>query len=114
MVEASRSVRVTVAWSPRPRVVEEVAVVLAHGATVADAIAASGLEQRYPGLQAKGVGIWYRQVRPDRAVQDGDRVELYRPLVVEPMAARRARFEAQGARGAGLFARRRPGGKAGY
>jgi uncharacterized protein len=45
---------------------------------------------------------------------DRDRVEIYRPLQVDPKMARRERFRRQGARAAGLFARKREGGKPGY
>lgn len=59
-------------------------------------------------------GIWSR-VRPlDAPLADGDRVEVYRALVADPKVARRERFAQQGSRAAGLFARRRPGSKAGY
>ena len=51
---------------------------------------------------------------PKDFVRPGDRVEIYRPLKVDPKVARRERFVRQGARATGLFARRRPGGKAGY
>jgi putative ubiquitin-RnfH superfamily antitoxin RatB of RatAB toxin-antitoxin module len=47
-------------------------------------------------------------------LQDGDRLEVYRPLRVDPKVARRERFKGQGARTAGLFAKRRPGAKPGY
>jgi hypothetical protein len=40
-------------------------------------------------------------------LQTGDRLELYRPLLVDPKRARRERFARQGSRSAGLFARRR-------
>ena len=72
---------------------------------------------------AEGREIAYldRRIIPDDpriaariAVQDGDRLELYRSLTVDPKLARRQRFASQGARAAGLFARRRPGGKQGY
>ncbi len=43
-----------------------------------------------------------------------DRLEIYRPLTVDPKVARRERFSRQGARTTGLFARRRAGGKSGY
>ena len=43
-----------------------------------------------------------------------DRVEVYRPLQVDPKVARRERFVRQGAKSAGLFTKRRPGAKAGY
>jgi len=41
-------------------------------------------------------------------------VEIWRPLRVDPKLARRERFGRQGARSAGLFAKRRPGSKPGY
>jgi putative ubiquitin-RnfH superfamily antitoxin RatB of RatAB toxin-antitoxin module len=41
-------------------------------------------------------------------------VEVYRELLVDPKVARRERFRKQGSRAAGLFARRKPGAKAGY
>jgi putative ubiquitin-RnfH superfamily antitoxin RatB of RatAB toxin-antitoxin module len=37
------------------------------------------------------LGIFGRLTRTDHALQDGDRIEIYRPLVVDPKAARRAR-----------------------
>ena len=60
------------------------------------------------------VGIWGRKAGLDQPLRNGDRIELYRPLLVDPKVARRERFTRQGARGTGLFSRRRPGGKAGY
>jgi hypothetical protein len=110
------AMEVTVVYSPQPRVVQELAVQLPEGATVADALRSSGLAQRFAELAGSSLalGIWGRKARPHQLLQDGDRVEVYRPLRVDPKVARRARFQAQGARSAGLFARRRPGAKAGY
>ena len=59
-------------------------------------------------------GIWGRAAMPSQVLENGDRVELYRALRVDPKVARRERFKGQGSRGAGLFAKRRAGGKAGY
>jgi hypothetical protein len=108
--------RVTVVYSPEPRQVHEMQVDLVAGATVLDAVRSSGLAGRFPALGASDLmlGIWGRRALADQAVQAGDRIEIYRPLRVDPKVARRTRFEAQGARSAGLFARRRPGAKAGY
>ena len=110
------SVHVTMVYSPVPRVVEELDLRLDDGATLADALQASGWLGRFPELAARApmLGVWGRKARPDQVLHENDRVELYRPLLVDPKLARRARFEAQGARGSGLFARRRPGAKAGY
>ncbi|MEP7101248.1 MAG: RnfH family protein [Burkholderiales bacterium] len=89
---------VSVAYSPRAGEVDEVKLQLAPGATVADALRASGLHQRYPGLalDALPVGIWGAFCDRGDALRDRDRVELYRPLRVDPKEARRQRHRAQG------------------
>jgi putative ubiquitin-RnfH superfamily antitoxin RatB of RatAB toxin-antitoxin module len=106
--------RVTVAYSPGPRQVLEWLVDLPEGATVGEAILASGWGRACPGQEAQDVGIWGRRCTPAQTVREGDRVEIYRGLLVDPKVARRERFRKQGARGAGLFAKRRPGAKPGY
>ncbi len=110
------SLRVTVMFSPAAREVFEETVQVAEGTTVLAALLASSLSQRYPDLQlpGAGIGIWGRKVGPSQRVAEGDRIEIYRDLLVDPKVARRERFSKQGARGTGLFATRRPGGKAGY
>lgn len=99
---------VTVVFSPAPREVREWPVVLPPASTVADAIAASGLRSEFPQLDlaALGVGVWGRKAGPRQLLRDRDRVEVYRPLQVDPKVARRERFRKQGARAAGLFARK--------
>jgi putative ubiquitin-RnfH superfamily antitoxin RatB of RatAB toxin-antitoxin module len=107
---------VTVLYSPAPRQVLEWAVELPEGATLRDAVLASGWPQACPGVDVARVevGLWGRRADATRVVRDGDRVEIYRGLRVDPKVARRERFSKQGARAAGLFARRRPGAKPGY
>ena len=61
-----------------------------------------------------GTGIWGKRVPVSHLLLDGNRLELYRPLTVDPKVARRERFVRQGAKSAGLFAKRRAGAKAGY
>jgi putative ubiquitin-RnfH superfamily antitoxin RatB of RatAB toxin-antitoxin module len=110
-------VRVIVCWSPAPRQVLEWPLELPAGATVADAVQASGFGAAEGGGRTPGegeLGVWGRRCTPDQPVREGDRVEIYRPLRVDPKVARRERFSRQGARAAGLFAQRRPGGKPGY
>jgi putative ubiquitin-RnfH superfamily antitoxin RatB of RatAB toxin-antitoxin module len=108
--------QVTVAYSPAPRQVFEEVLSVAEGATVRDAVRASHLPIQFPQLdwQAMQPGIWGHAVEWDQALADLDRIELCRPLTVDPKVARRERFKKQGARGTGLFANRRKGGKAGY
>ena len=73
-----------------------VAVTLAEGATVADAIEASGLAAKFPEEQLDGLptGIWGRPAGRDSVVRDGDRVEIYRSLEIDPREARRQLAEA--------------------
>lgn len=106
----AETLRVTVLFSPAPREVREWALVLPAGSCVADAVAASGLRAEFPALDldALGAGVWGRKAGPKQPLRDRDRVEVYRPLVVDPKVARRERFRRQGARAAGLFARKRP------
>jgi putative ubiquitin-RnfH superfamily antitoxin RatB of RatAB toxin-antitoxin module len=107
---------VTVAYSPAARQVEQIELRLPADSTVRDAVRASGLCARYPALDLglAGVGVWGRPAQPSQRLRDRDRVELYRPLTVDPKVARRERFGRQGTRAAGLFAQGRPGAKPGY
>ncbi|SEJ73491.1 MULTISPECIES: RnfH family protein [unclassified Variovorax] len=108
---------VTLNCSPAAREVFEQVLRLAPAATLVDAVKASGLSRRFPELDwrhALTPGIWGRAVEWEQSLKDGDRIELCRPLTVDPKVARRERFQRQGARGTGLFATQRKGGKAGY
>ena len=71
---------------------------LPAGATVAEALARSGLARAFPTLALADapVGVWGRPVGRDRVLEDGDRVEVYRPLAMDPREARR-RLAAHGA-----------------
>ena len=70
---------------------ELVALELEQGATTADAIRESGLSGLFGqvDLDALQVGIWGRVVERETVLNDGDRVELYRPLERDPKDARR-------------------------
>jgi putative ubiquitin-RnfH superfamily antitoxin RatB of RatAB toxin-antitoxin module len=87
------------------------------GATVADA--ARHLETVYPLFHSQPphlwhVAVWGKPASMSQALKEDDRIEWLRGLRVDPKVARRERFEKQGSRAAGLFARRKPGAKAGY
>lgn len=113
---AEMTIHVTVVYSPAPREVIELALTLEAGATVQHALQVSGLEAINPTLDLKNavIGLWGRKAGIDQVLHEHDRVEVYRPLKVNPKTARRERFAQQGSRGAGLFAKKRPGAKAGY
>jgi uncharacterized protein len=63
------------------------------GATVADAIRASGVLTDHPALEldAHRFGVFGKTAAADRPVREGDRVEIYRPLKADPKEARRKR-----------------------
>lgn len=109
-------IALVVAYAPRPRVVLEIPLQLPAGSTVAQALTASGLATTQPELELDQapVGIWGRKAAREQVLRAGDRVEIYRPLRVDPKVARRERFARQGAGATGLFAKRRAGAKAGY
>jgi uncharacterized protein len=63
---------------------------LEPGTTLGEAFERSGLRQACPEL-ATGLppmGVFHRPYPPDTPVEDGERIEIYRPLQIEPMAAR--------------------------
>jgi uncharacterized protein len=70
-------------------------VELESGATIGQAIDASGLLALAPELRrgALDVGVWNRVATLDAVVRAGDRIEVYRPLTVDPKEARRIRAD---------------------
>ncbi len=110
--------KIAVVYAAGPRQAREWLLDLPEGSCVADALSASGVLRDHPELQAMGadlqLGIWGRSCNTAQALKYLDRVEIYRSLRVDPKVARRERFTGQGVRGAGLFARKRAGAKAGY
>ena len=57
--------------------------------TVREAITQAGFAHLVPA--GAGFGIWGKATQPDALLRDGDRVEIYRPLVADPKVARRKR-----------------------
>lgn len=70
-------------------------VTLDEGATLEQAIQASGLLTLRADidLARNKVGIFSLPARLQDIVQDGDRVEIYRPLTADPKALRRIRAD---------------------
>lgn len=112
----AESITVDVLYSPGSRVVQERQVQLPAGCQLGQALTALALALGVPlaTLAALDVGVWGLRCPQDRVLVAGDRIEFYRPLRVDPKVARRERFARQGAKSAGLFAKKRPGAKAGY
>jgi putative ubiquitin-RnfH superfamily antitoxin RatB of RatAB toxin-antitoxin module len=89
-----------VAVSVAPREVQRVRLQVPAGSTVRDALLACGLMSNVPGLSPEtlsagqwAVGVWGRKERLGHPLRDQDRIELVRPLVVDPKEARRLRYQ---------------------
>jgi putative ubiquitin-RnfH superfamily antitoxin RatB of RatAB toxin-antitoxin module len=72
-----------------------VAVKVTPGASIADAITASGIDSiaEIADWRRLGLGVYGKRRRPDDLVQPGDRIELSRKLVADPKLARQRRVE---------------------
>ncbi len=70
---------------------ELVELVVPAGRSVGQVIDASGFYRLFPdqGLDSADVGVWGRPVDRSYIVSDGDRIEIYRPLLMDPREARR-------------------------
>lgn len=88
--------KLEVFFCPRPGQVDAVLLQLPEGTTLAQALQASGLLDRHAltldGLKA---GVWSLVKPLETVLRDADRVEIYRPLTVDPKEARRLRYKRQ-------------------
>ena len=76
-----------------PERAELVALRLPAGATLQQALEASGLLAKYPDIDLKKnkFGIFAKLSKPDALLRDRDRVEIYRPLIADPKEVRKQR-----------------------
>ncbi len=119
---ADGSIWVTLCWSLTPRHVHEIRLQVPAGSTVAFVLEQGVVQslQNYSSpdtlssLQFQQPGIWGKKVSWTDVVKADDRIELYRPLKVDPKISRRQRFKRQGKGRTGLFANRKSGSAAGY
>lgn len=86
--------KVEVAYAT-PRMQRIVELEVLEGCTAREAALQSQLDQHFDGLELSAVplGIFGKKTTDDQALTEGDRVELYRPLQIDPKEARRARAE---------------------
>ena len=68
-----------------------ISVALKQGARARDALMAAEGQEEFPALPAETtpLSIWGRPVPPDQVLRSGDRVEILRPLLIDPRTARR-------------------------
>lgn len=92
--EAPAVLRIEVVYCPRTGVADRCALTLPAGSTVGDALHASGVLGRHALDEASlRVGVWAKARELASPLRDRDRVEVYRPLVVDPKEARRLRYK---------------------
>lgn len=86
------SVRVCVAIA-LPQRQEVIELELPEGSRIAEALEAPAVRVSLAGIDASSwaVGVWSRRCGRDRVLRDGDRVELYRPIVADAKSMRRER-----------------------
>jgi uncharacterized protein len=93
----AETIRVQAAYSAGPRQLDCVDLTLPAGSTLAQALLASGLLQRHglPLDDSLVTGVWMKLKPLDTVLREADRVEVYRPLTVDPKEARRQRYRKQ-------------------
>lgn len=86
------TIRVDVVYARSERQ-DLVSLNLPAGATLKDALDASGLLQKYPeiDLAKNKFGIYAKLSKADAVLRDRDRVEIYRPLIADPKEMRKQR-----------------------
>ncbi|MDW7548043.1 RnfH family protein [Pseudoalteromonas peptidolytica] len=72
-----------------------VSVDVPEGTSAEQAVLQSGILDKCPEVDANNLtlGVWNRTVKLHQVVNDGDRIEIYRPLIADPKEARRRRAE---------------------
>ena len=107
---------ITLVYSPSARQVCQWQLDVAGNASIEQVVLQAGVLQQFPGIDLNDLtlGVWGKTCNLGQVLKDLDRIEIYRPLRVDPKVARRERFTRQGAKRAGLFANKRADAKAGY
>ncbi|MHC6645136.1 RnfH family protein [Alteromonas sp. HB246098] len=91
---SNKLINIEVAYAlPTKQTIIDVAI--HENATVEEAINASNVLEQFPeiDLKATKVGIWSRVVKLRDTLNDGDRIEIYRPLIADPKEIRKRRAE---------------------
>ncbi len=88
----SEKIKVEVAYA-LPDKQSIVPLTVPEGTTALDAARQSGLTEQYEDLSLEGakLGIFGKAVAPTQVLREGDRVEIYRPLIADPKEVRKAR-----------------------
>ncbi len=93
---AMRKIKIEVAFAtPAKQLI--IPIEIKENCTIAEAIHQSTIQEQFPeiDLTKQKVGIFSKQKNLADIVQDGDRIEIYRPLTIDPKEARRAKVKGQ-------------------
>lgn len=92
MASSANALRIQVCYA-RPDLQRLVSLSVAEGTTIGEAISLSGISAEVGGqnIAACKVGIYGKLKTPDTHLREGDRIEIYRPLLADPKEARRRR-----------------------
>ena len=92
MSETLISIEVAFATPEKQKII---ALSVAPGCTVEQAIEQSGINRFFPeiDLSQNAVGIWSKTCKLTDTPRMGDRIEIYRPLIADPKEIRRRRAE---------------------
>ena len=92
LMSEDSTINVEVAYAlPHKQAIVEVE--LPAGITVLEAAQQSGITDKFEGIDLDNAkfGIFGKVVSPGQALRDGERVEIYRPLIADPKEVRKAR-----------------------
>jgi putative ubiquitin-RnfH superfamily antitoxin RatB of RatAB toxin-antitoxin module len=87
------NIAVTVCYAASDSRPEQKKIILKAGAKVLDALVQAGYAQL--DWSRHGLGVYGKRKTPDSLLHDGDRVEIYAPLTVDPKLARQRRVDKQ-------------------
>ena len=103
---ARAEIRVELVWSPQAGDVRHAWLTLEEGVSVEEALRGCvAFADQLPLLASLKIGIWGRLRPLETQLRERDRIEVYRPLTVDPKEARRQRYQARGER---IASRHRP------
>lgn len=104
--------RIELVWSPLAGDVRHLVLVVAEGATIEQVLrACPAFAEQLPRLATLKIGVWGRLMPLSTPLREQDRIEVYRPLTVDPKESRRLRYRKSPER---VASRHRPlGGKIG-
>lgn len=92
------TIAIELVYASAPHTLMRLALTLPTGTTVQEALHRSGWREQIgaEAFDALKLGLWGRACAPETVLRERDRVELYRPLQVDPKEARRQRYRRDG------------------